>query len=132
MRRRALACLVVSLSLSLALAASGCNDKKGLSVSPDIKPSRGPYLGGDPVTITGTGFSPTQSVQIYFGSRAAKAPVVKEGEIVVEPPAGDVGQTVDVVLVFPDSKSITIKNAYTYIDPSDVENKTPPATPEKK
>jgi IPT/TIG domain-containing protein len=111
-------------------AAGGCNEKKGLSVSPDIKPNRGPYLGGDPVTISGTGFSPTQSVQIYFGSRAAKAPVVKEGEIVVEPPAGEVGKTVDVVLVFPDSKSITIKNAYTYIDPTDLEKKPnpPPGT----
>ncbi len=114
--------LLLLLPSFLALFLAACQDNHKLTINKEIKPSRGPYLGGDPVTITGTGFSTTQDIKIYFGDKAAKAPVIREnGEIVVEPPAGDVGKTVDVVIVFQDlSKSVTLRNAYTYIDPTDI------------
>jgi hypothetical protein len=108
--------LFVFLTCLLGLLA-GCPEKQV-----DIHPKRGPYIGGDPVTISGGNFGITQGMKIYFGKNAAKPPVIKEnGEVVVEPPAGDVNQTVDVVIVIDDSRELRIPKAYTYIDPTAVD-----------
>src|SRR5262249_44258868 len=111
MRRTALILLTILLGLA-------CSEKKELGVS-KIYPTRGPYIGGDPVTISGTGFSPTQGITVYFGKNKARPPIIKEnGEIVVEPPSGDIGQTVDVEIVFDDARTVKIPKAYTYFDPT--------------
>ena len=122
---------VVVLSVLLVVVASGvaalagCTEKReGISVS-NIHPRRGPYMGGDPVTISGTGFSATLIDSIHFGKNKARPPIIKEnGEVVVEPPSGDIGQTVDVEIVFDDARTVKIPKAYTYIDPT----ATAPAT----
>jgi len=110
---------LAALALSPSLLA-GCEQKKELAVT-KIYPKRGPYMGGDPVTISGTGFSPTQGITVYFGKNKARSPVIKEtGEIVVEPPAGENGATVDVEIVFDDARTLKIPKAYTYFDPTDL------------
>jgi hypothetical protein len=110
-------------ALFLAFALSGCEQKKELAVL-KIHPKRGPYIGGDRVTITATGFSPTQGLEVRFGKNKASAPLIKEnGEILVEAPAGELGSTVDVVIVFDDARTLTIPKAYTYYDPTDVKPK---------
>ena len=118
----------VALALFLALAViplGGCEQTKELSVT-KIHPKRGPYIGGDRVTITGTGFSPTQGLEVRFGKNAASAPVIKEtGEIIVETPAGEVGSTVDVIIVFDDARTLTIPKAYSYYDPTDLKTAKP-------
>lgn len=104
--------------LAAASLLGACSEKGELKVS-KISPSRGPYIGGDPVTIAGSGFTASQIDAIYFGKSPAKRPIVKEsGEIVVDPPAGQIGQTVDVIIILADSRTIKIPNAYTYIDPT--------------
>jgi hypothetical protein len=113
---------VLALGGALAMLAA-CSEKKELAVT-KIYPRRGPYMGGDPVTISGTGFSPSQGIKVYFGRSPAGPPIIKRtGEIIVEPPAGEVGSTVDVEIVFDDARTLKIPRAYTYIDPTDV--KTP-------
>ena len=110
--------LIFLLFAAVGLGAACSNEKPELAVK-GIHPARGPYIGGDPVTITGTGFSTTQDITVYFGKNKARPPVIKEnGEIVVDPPAGDVGLTVDVELVFGDARILKIPKAYTYIDPT--------------
>ena len=105
-------------------AAAACSEQSGRQIS-GLHPSRGPYIGGDPVTISGHGFTPTTGLKIYFGTKAAKSPIIKENEIIVEPPPGDVGQTVDIEIVFDDSKTMKIPKAYTYIDPTAVKPDSP-------
>jgi hypothetical protein len=113
---RSVLILLVGLSLGLGLVA--CTEKTGVSVS-KVYPTRGPYIGGDPVTISGSGFTPSQVSEIYFGKNPAKRPVVKEGgDIVVDPPAGSVGETVDIVIILSDARTITLPKAYSYIDPT--------------
>src|SRR5688572_6267688 len=112
--------LLMAASLCVVGVFGGCNEKKELAVT-KIYPKRGPYMGGDPVTISGTGFSTTQGIKVYFGKNAAGPPVIKEGgEIIVDPPAGEVGQTVDVEIVFDDARTLKIPKAYTYFDPTDL------------
>jgi len=116
---------VVVLSVLLVVVAwgvaglSACTEKReGISVS-NIHPRRGPYMGGDPVTISGTGFSATLIDSIHFGKNKARPPVVKEnGDIIVEPPAGQVNETVDIEIILNDARAVKIPNAYTYIDPT--------------
>jgi IPT/TIG domain-containing protein len=118
MRRKLPAFLLFFLFLG------SCQEKTELSVT-KLHPTRGPYMGGDPVTITGSGFKPQLGITIYFGKNKAKPPVIKEnGEIVVEPPAGEIGQTVDVEIVFDDARTLKLPQAYSYFDPTDLK-KTP-------
>jgi hypothetical protein len=115
--------LVLLLPLTFLLLA--CEEKKESSVGDkeisvtDMFPKRGPFMGGDPVTIKGTGFSAAQGIIIYFGKKKARPPVIKEsGEIIVEPPAGETGSTVDVEIEFADSRRLVLPKAYTYYDPT--------------
>ena len=105
--------------LVAVVGLGACSEKQeGPSVS-NVHPRRGPYMGGDPVTISGTGFSATLIDSIHFGKNKARPPVVKEnGDIIVEPPAGQVGETVDIEIILNDARTIKIPNAYTYFDPT--------------
>jgi hypothetical protein len=103
---------------AIAVLGSACTEKQGISVK-NVYPTRGPYLGGDPVTISGTGFSPTLIDSIRFGKNKARPPIVKEnGDITVEPPSGNLNETVDIEIILNDARTIKIPQAYTYIDPT--------------
>ena len=69
--------------------------------------------------ITGSGFQSggATGVRVYFGQRKARV-VAFEGDdkLIVEPPAGKEGSTVDVLLVFDDGSPFTYNDAYTYVD----------------
>jgi hypothetical protein len=106
--------------LGSVLVLSACAEKTTLTVT-GLRPSVGPYIGGDPVIVTGSGFqSPgPQGLKVYFGKKAAKQVVILSGtEIRVDPPAGEIGQVVDVDLVFDDARQKKLPGAYTYIDPT--------------
>jgi len=106
------------LLLPFLLFLWGCEEKKEISVT-EIFPTRGPFMGGDPVTIKGTGFSASQGITIYFGKKKARSPKIKgSDEIIVEPPAGEPGSTVDIEIEFADSRRLRREKAYTYYDPT--------------
>ncbi len=112
--------LLLAFAVVLALVgALGCKGDTKLTIT-EIYPVRGPYTGGDPVTIHGTGFqtpSP-QGVKVYFGKRPAKPPVImSDTELRVEPPAGEINQVVDIDVVFDDARSAKLPQAYKYVDP---------------
>ena len=111
--------VIAALSLMVLGAFSGCEENKKLSVA-GLKPTVGPYTGGDPVIISGSGFqTPTpKSMKIYFGKQAARNVVVlSDSEIRVEPPSGEIGSEVDVDVIFDDARSAKMPKAYKYIDP---------------
>ncbi|MFH0903376.1 MAG: IPT/TIG domain-containing protein [Pseudomonadota bacterium] len=116
MRRCALVRLVVLFVLA---SVACCSESEKLTVR-DIYPTVGPYHGGDPVTIRGTGFqrpSP-QGVRVYFGKKEARSPViVSNTELRVDPPMGQINEVVDVEVVFDDSRFSKLPKAYKYIDP---------------
>lgn len=100
-----------------AILAVACGGGGGLSVT-GVKPNRGPYSGGDPIILEGTGFKPTVGVSIYFGDKKTKRYEVKsESQIEVDPPANMICAVVDIKLVFDDARSIVVPKAFTYIDP---------------
>jgi large repetitive protein len=121
---------VVLLALVFALGALACSEEKGLSVK-GLSPAKGPYIGGDPVVISGTGFNPTQGVTVYFGGKRAPNPVIDSStKITVMPPGGEVDQAVDVKLVFADGQVVIAPIKYTYIDP--LGQQKPPTPPPAK
>jgi len=107
---------------SLALMASACGDDKGLRIT-RIEPKRGTYLGGDTVTIFGSGFQAegARDVVVYFGEREGKV-LAFDGDtkLRVQAPSGDKGKTVEVTLIFGDARRFTYPNAYTFIEPSGI------------
>src|SRR6185503_9957215 len=71
------------------------------------------------VTIEGTGFQEggARGVKVYFGDKEAKVlGWVGDDKLKVETPPGDVGQEVNILMVFDDAKDITIDKAYRYED----------------
>jgi hypothetical protein len=117
---------ILAVLLGAALAVSACGEEQGLSFK-DVKPNKGPYLGGEVVTITGSGFNPTQGLTVYFitkdangadVTKKAKNPTIESAtQIRVDPPGGDPGQVADILIIFNDNTRLTIPKAYTYIDP---------------
>ena len=108
---------VLVLSFLLGLGCSEGSSK--LSVT-GLRPKIGPYIGGDPVTISGSGFQTPgpQGMKVYFGKKEAKRVVlVSDTELRVEPPAGEIGEEVDVEVVFDDARAAKLPKAYKYIDP---------------
>jgi hypothetical protein len=59
-------------------------------------------------------------VKIYFGDKKARF-LRFEGDtkMVVVPPPGEVGQTVDVQVIFGDGREHKFPEAYSYIDPKE-------------
>jgi len=110
--------LAVAVSLVLFLGLSACSKDEGLKIK-RISPKEGPYEGGDPVTIFGSGFQEggAKSVDVYFGNKKARVRGFEGNDkLMVETPGGHIGETVSVTLIFGDSRKLEIENAYKYID----------------
>ncbi len=95
-----------------------------------VFPARGPYLGGNLVTITGTDFTPSSSV--LFDGVAASVTFVSDTTLVVQPPPHEVppptvnppsgqqqlggfGQVTIDVTVTNLCGTQTLEDAYTYV-----------------
>jgi hypothetical protein len=106
-----------------------------------VEPASGSALGNATVTIHGTGFQEgsAKGVKVLFGSQQARVlGFVGDETLKVETPAGEVGQTVDVMLVFDDAR-VSQPLKYTYVEASNDFNvdalvegdkKAPAATPQ--
>jgi hypothetical protein len=94
---------------------AGCAEKTTLTVT-GIEPENGPSMGGDRLSIEGTGFG-TQGFSVYVGGKkATKCSRKSPTSLVCETPGGEAGKTVDVQVLFDDAREATLKGAYTYTD----------------
>ena len=83
------ATLTVTTPGGTSSSAGTSNDEFTYTPGPtvsSISPSAGPLVGGTPVTITGTGFTPDTAVE--FGATAVSSTVVSTTEITVTAPSG--------------------------------------------
>lgn len=98
-----------------------CDKDEGLRIT-GIEPKTGPPTGGSSVTIHGNGFQAggTKGAKVYFGTKQARR-VVFEGDqkLIVEPPPGTEGETVDVEILFDDARRHVYEDAYTYANLSE-------------
>jgi hypothetical protein len=121
MRNRKASALL-GIFVALSLLGTGCGDEEGLRIT-SIEPKRGTYLGGDTVTIFGSGFQAegARDVVVYFGNRQGKV-LAFDGDrkLKVQAPSGDKGKTVDVILIFGDARRFTYPKAYTFMEPTDI------------
>lgn len=104
--------------LLLLAAAPGCSEKKGLRIT-GIEPVNGIHTGNTLVTIRGGGFQEegAKGVKVLFGGQEARVLGFVGDEVLkVETPPGDVGKTVDVLVVFDDSRSLSYDKAFTYTE----------------
>lgn len=110
--------LLTALSVLLVLGFAACEKEKGLKIK-RISPSSGPVSGASPVTIHGSGFDSggARDVTVFFGNRKATVMGYKgDSQLVVQPPGGKLGEVVDIMIQFGDSRYFTRKKAYTYVD----------------
>jgi hypothetical protein len=102
--------------------ASGCSDAKSANVAvtpappvvsiTSIVPAFGPFFGGRPVTINGTGFAAGATVT-FGGTAATSVVVVNSTKITAVTPAHAVG-AVNVVVTNTDTTTATSIGGYTY------------------
>jgi hypothetical protein len=81
-----------------------------------VSPTIGSNVGGDAITITGTGFYGTPTVTLG-GTVATSVNVVNANTITAVTPAHITGQ-VNVVVTNPDTQAATLTNGFTYIEPA--------------
>jgi len=120
MLRKSSMVLAAVVGLALLAGGVGCGKDEGLKIR-KIEPREGPFAGGDPVTIYGSGFQSggTKTVTVYFGGKKARVLEFDgDDKLIVSPPGGNAGDKVKLTLVFSDSRRIDIDDAYTYIDPA--------------
>jgi hypothetical protein len=117
-RRRAWS-VAAALVVLAGLALAGCSEDTKLKVT-GIDPKKGDFNGGQLVRITGNRFQAegVRSAKVYFGARQAN--VIRfngDYELIVQAPGGDVGQTVDVLVIFEPGGELRIPKAFTFIEP---------------
>lgn len=103
------------------LFAAGCKKDKGLRIE-KIEPDHGPAHGSSQITIHGSGFQSEGAlgVKVYFGDKQGRnAHFQGDEKLIVDPPAGKKGDTVDLRIMFDDGRSKVIEAAYTYTDPAE-------------
>lgn len=105
----------------LAAVIVGCGEKaEGLRIT-GYEPKTGPYSGGDPVVFHGSGFTSPKvgGAEVWFGTkRATNLRYRGDTEMVVDAPAGAVGEVVDIVVRFDNGQQRKFPKGYTYIDPA--------------
>lgn len=111
---------ILGLALALALVGgvAGCEEERGLEIT-NIEPKTGPHTGGSSVTIMGHGFQEggAKGVKVYFGDRPAQVMHIEGNDkLIVVPPPAEVGDVVDVTILFDDARQHVYEKAYTYVD----------------
>jgi len=112
----------VLASVMVGALLGGCGKETKLQIT-NIEPKEGPIEGGETVVLDGTGFSHggAKGAQVYFGRTAGRVLRFEgDSKLYVESPTGQKGETVDVSLVFDDSRQFTYPKAYTYIVREDI------------
>lgn len=109
------------LVLALGLAACGSEDTK-LKVT-KIEPTEGDYQGGTYVRVYGNRFikDGARNAKVYFGStQGTVVRTANDTELIIEAPGGKIGDTVDVLIIFEPGGEMKLKNAFTFIEKSDM------------
>jgi hypothetical protein len=91
----------------------------GLALT-SIEPERGDAAGGTYVALKGRNFlaDGPRMAKVYFGSQ--QGTVVRfasDTELIVQAPGGTAGQSVDILVVFDPGGTLTLPNAFTFVQP---------------
>lgn len=127
MSHRPTASHVVALAAALAATCllGACSEDTKLKVT-GIEPSKGDFAGGTRVVIKGNRFikDGQRNAKVYFGDCATIGDNCKparvlgfrgDSELLVQAPGGQIGDTVDVLIIFEPGGEITLKDKYTYV-----------------
>lgn len=109
-----------ALALGLAALLAACEPQKTLTIS-GVTPNKGKFIGGDHVSINGTGFqaSGQQGVTVYFGDKkATNCSIDGPTKITCETPAGEKDTDVSVKVQFDDARVKELPKAFRYYDPT--------------
>ena len=82
-----------------------------------LSPHTGDADGGTYVRIAGAGFmTDSRTTTVYFGSRQGRiVQFVSDGELIVEAPGGNVGDTVDVRLIFEPGGELKLPKTFKFV-----------------
>lgn len=98
------------------VGCGGCNPEP---VPSDMSPTEGKETGGTTVRITGENFDMKNGVTVTFGGKEGQnATVPSKTEVTVVTPAGEAGQSVDVVITNKGKPDVpvTLSQKFTYTD----------------
>lgn len=111
---------IAPVILFALLVGAACKEETKLTIT-GVDPKRGQIIGGDPVTIQGTGFQ-TKGVpgfKVYFGKKPATGCIISSNTAIkCNSPAGAEGEKVDIEIQFDDTRRGVLKQAFEYYIPT--------------
>jgi len=119
----------------LLFVAVGCGgEDKKLKVT-GIDPVTGDFQGGTQVVISGNRFTKdgARRASVFFGGKRADVRGFQgDGKLLVKTPGGNPNEKVDILIIFEPGGEITLKQAFTYVEPKEVDVKDLDTKTEKK
>ena len=94
----------------------------GEETPPLIEPEKGDVEGGTYVRIKGNRFiaDGARNAKVYFGPRQGSViRFASDSELIVEAPGGQLGEKVDVLIIFEPSGELKIAKGFEYIEKND-------------
>jgi hypothetical protein len=107
---------LIALVAVVACFATSCEKEFGFK---KIAPPTGVMGGGEPVTISGSGFQAGMGISVYFGTDKAGNVVINSPEkMTVTTPSSFEPKTVDVRILTDTGQEYVIRRAFSYIKQS--------------
>lgn len=110
---------IVSAALAALALLTSCKEDTQLRVTA-LDPTTGDAMDETYVKISGNRFikDGARSAKVYFGSKLAASPSFKSDSemVVVAPPSGEPGKTVDVLIIFEPGGEKRLPSAFTYVE----------------
>jgi hypothetical protein len=113
----------LGICLGAALLVGACKPGGGALGVEKVEPPQGTIVGGEEITILGSGFQPGRTqAEVRFGRKKADSVIIAAAnKIKVVTPAGDKGP-VDITVAFDDGRAFKIPNGFRYMEPADGES----------
>ena len=115
--------LGLAVSLACTILVGACTKSGGPVTVDKVEPNEGTTAGGDEISIVGGGFQPGKTqAQVKVGGKFAESVVIAStSKIRVVTPPNAKGP-VDVTVMFDDSNTFKIPNAFRYVEPAENSN----------
>lgn len=112
--------LIGIAGLLVCFSNLGCERKGGPATVTRLEPDNGTTLGGDQISIVGSGFEPGKTTaEVRFGRKRAESVVIASSTTInVTTPPNERGPS-EITVILNDGQAFTIPEGFRFVEPQD-------------